>query len=442
VWSDIIRGGPRGDDEVKVGELGRRSAQDAQIYRLLAPPHGIRVYEGDRILMHCIYTSVGKSTPTYFGADERVAEMCNQYLLLEEGVSLSCQDGDGSVNGECTDEEGKGYEPVLSWPLAKADSSDRAPPFDKVGQVSGVDVDQETGDVYLFHRSGRNFWNTERITDPTIMKLSSQGAVLAEAGAGLFVTPHSITLDKGGRGATPHEPVSVWVTDTYRHQVLQLSGEDGKLIRALGVENTPGKGPKRFNKPTDVAVASEGSLYISDGYGNSRVVIYRRDVVDGVSKYSFESEFGRKGDGDGEFDTPHGVTLDDQGRVYVADRNNGRLQVFEAKGKWLATWDSGIKPLQQKYSNQPWRGYVCAVDYDHTLKVIFALVGDTVTMYDLQGRKVQSWGSAGSGVGQLNFPHAIAAGGKMSGGKRRTSFVYTAELDSQRLQKFGATDGR
>jgi peptidylamidoglycolate lyase len=102
-------------------------------------------------------------------------------------------------------------------------------------------------------------------------------------------------------------------------------------LRSWGVNKIGGNDSSHFNKPTDVAVLSDGSFYVSDGYVNSRVAKFSAD-----GKYQFE--WGRKGVGPGEFNTPHGITVDTAGRVYVADRENDRIQVFTPEGKFITQW--------------------------------------------------------------------------------------------------------
>jgi len=373
---------------------------------------------------------------TYFGPDERTHEMCNQYLMVDAAMELSCS-SDGLSNHDCKSIEGSPYHPSKRWPLHSMGAPCPPPTpgntsLCAVVQVSGVDIDSTTGAVYMFHRAGRTFWNKKIITDKTIMKLSSDGSVQAEWGAGLFITPHSITVYYDTTDGDEREP-TLWLTDTALHQVIQLSLITGKVLGTLGVRQTPGAGRHHFNKPTDVAVSSNGTLYISDGYGNSRVVIYKKVPGRG---YQYHHQFGSHGSDRGQFNIPHGVTLDALNRVYVADRQNGRIQVFSPVGELLQVWDPGVKDLQAEDPQRPWRGYVTSVDYDASLQVIFALVGAEVVMFDLYGNRVQRWGGIGSGVGEFNFPHAIAAGAGDTGHKKRT--VYVAELDNQRLQQFVA----
>ena len=114
------------------------------------------------------------------------------------------------------------------------------------------------------------------------------------------------------------------------HQIFKFSHE-GNLLLKLGVAKTPGNDSLHFDLPTDVAVADDGSFYVSDGYGNSRVVKFSKE-----GKYLFE--WGKKGDKPGEFNTPHMIDLDTYGNVYVADRENNRIQKFDAHGIFLKEW--------------------------------------------------------------------------------------------------------
>src|SRR5262249_19123800 len=123
---------------------------------------------------------------------------------------------------------------------------------------------------------------------------------------------------------------NVWVTDLARHIVLKFSPQ-GKLLLTLGTPGQSGESPAHFFQPSSVAVARTGDVFIADGYGNSRVV-----------KFSAEGKFvrawGKKGSAPGEFNTPHCITLDASGRVYVAERMNNRVSVFDGDGRFLAQW--------------------------------------------------------------------------------------------------------
>lgn len=191
--------------------------------------------------------------------------------------------------------------------------------------VSGVGVDSH-GDVFVFHRAGREWASDELdltpIPRPTVLRFDSEtGALEASWGENQFAMPHGLTVDPEN---------NVWLTDVALHQVYKFSPE-GKLLMTLGERGVAGNDRHHFNRPTKVAVAKDGSFYVSDGYRNSRVAKFAADG-------RFLMEWGAKGSADGQFDVPHGIALDQQGRVYVADRTNARVQIFDSAGRHLATW--------------------------------------------------------------------------------------------------------
>lgn len=179
------------------------------------------------------------------------------------------------------------------------------------GRVSAVAADS-AGRVFVFHRNKK--------IDPLIV-FDASGKYLRSWGKGEFPNPHAVRIDRDD---------NVWLIDTLLHQVLKYTNE-GQLLMSLGVKGKPGADAGTFNRPTDIAFAADGGFYVSDGYGNSRVVKFTRE-----GKYVLE--WGRKGTAPGEFNLPHQVQLDSKGRVYVSDRENNRIQVFDANGKFLKQW--------------------------------------------------------------------------------------------------------
>jgi peptidylamidoglycolate lyase len=188
---------------------------------------------------------------------------------------------------------------------------DTMPDGFKFGRASAVTTDAQ-GNVYVFQRGLK--------ADPIIV-YDSTGKYLRSWGKGLFGNPHGIRVDKAG---------DVWATDNADHQVFKFSNE-GKLLQTWGIKGVAGTDERTFNRPTDIAWDSQGNSYVSDGYGNSRIVKF-----DQTGKYLMT--WGTPGDGPGQFRVPHSIAIDSKDRVYVSDRENNRIQIFDVSGKLIKTW--------------------------------------------------------------------------------------------------------
>ena len=162
-----------------------------------------------------------------------------------------------------------------------------------------------------------------------ILEFDATGTLLKSFGAGLLIFPHGFLVDRDG---------NVWVTDAQGrdgkgHQVLKFS-PDGKLLLALGKAGVAGAGPDELNQPSDVAVAPNGDIFVADGHdagSNMRIVKYTKDG-------KFIKSWGKPGTGPGELNVPHALAFDSKGRLFVADRANNRLQIFDQDGKLLDEW--------------------------------------------------------------------------------------------------------
>lgn len=152
---------------------------------------------------------------------------------------------------------------------------------------------------------------------------------------------HSVRVDPQG---------NIWIVDAPGHIVYKLSAEGKELMR-FGRKGASGADRDHFNLPTDVAFAPNGDVYVSDGYGNARVVKYSAD-----GRYLLQ--WGTRGTGPGEFGLPHNLVTDRQGRVYVSDRDNERIQVFDPGGKFLSQWTGtgGISGLAITKDERIWAG--------------------------------------------------------------------------------------
>jgi DNA-binding beta-propeller fold protein YncE len=183
----------------------------------------------------------------------------------------------------------------------------------KFGRVSSVAVNPQSTEVYVFQRGAK--------ADPLIV-FDIKGKYLRSWGKGMFGNPHGLRCDKEG---------NIWITDNGDHQVMKFD-KQGKLLLTLGKKGVAGTTPDTFNRPTDIAFTPDGRyFYVSDGYGNSRVVKFTMD-----GKYVLD--WGRKGTGPSEFHTVHSVAVDSGGLVYVSDRENNRIQIFDPNGKFLRQW--------------------------------------------------------------------------------------------------------
>ncbi len=282
------------------------------------------------------------------------------------------------------------YHVVHGWP--------QLPEGFALGQVSGVGVDSHNH-VFVFHRGDR----------PILCFDGATGKIIASWGDGMFAVPHGLTVDRQD---------NVWVTDTEHHQVFKFT-HTGELLMTVGAKDVPGLDGNHFNGPTDVAVTPSGEFYVSDGYGNSRVAKFS-------NKGEFLFDWGDKGDQPGEFDLPHGIALDAQGRVYVADRSNARIQVFDGNGKFLAQWKNAEL-------GRPWGltvgpdGYLYVVD-GGDLKPKPPDRGRVLKL-DLQGTILDTWGSFGSYDGQFYWAHDVAVA--------NNGDVYVVDVHlGMRVQKF------
>ena len=154
---------------------------------------------------------------------------------------------------------------------------------------------------------------------------------------------HEIRVDPQG---------NVWVVDAPGQLVIKLNPQ-GHTIMTLGTKGKAGMTQNSFYLPTDVAFAPNGEIVVSDGYGNARLVRFSHD-----GKYL--GQFGARGNGPGQFQLPHNVVIDRQGRLYVADRDNQRVEVFDAKGKYLSEWDhvGALSSLIMTKDQRVWAGGV------------------------------------------------------------------------------------
>ena len=189
------------------------------------------------------------------------------------------------------------------------------------------------GSIYVVERCFQNSCSGR--SEPPILKYDARGKLLAAFGERLFVFPHGATVDREG---------NLWVTDASGedgkgHQVLKFD-PSGKVVMRLGTAGRIGATGGLFDQPTDVVVAPNGDIFVTDSHrtgANNRVVKFRKDGT-------YVKEWGHKGSGPGELSEPHTIAMDSQGRLFVGDRQNNRLEIFDQDGRFLAEWRQFGRP--------------------------------------------------------------------------------------------------
>ena len=213
------------------------------------------------------------------------------------------------------------------------------------GSTSGVGIDPDGTSVWVAERCGAfappslmkpgTPFACDGSNLPPILKFDSSGKLVKAFGAGLLLFPHGLHVDRYG---------NVWVTDGLGkdgkgHQVFKF-GPDGKILMTLGKAGVAGDGPDEFNAPSAVLVAPNGDIFVADGHGgntNARIVKFTKDG-------KFVKTWGKKGSRRGEFDIPHALAMDSRGRLFVADRQNNRIQIFDQDGNYLDQWFQFSRP--------------------------------------------------------------------------------------------------
>ena len=239
------------------------------------------------------------------------------------------------------------YEVIPSW--------GRLPQGMEMGPVAAVAVDSRQR-LYVGRRS-----------DPSILILDAEGAVIGALGEGRVTDPHGICIGRDD---------SVYVADRDRHEVVVFDST-GKLTTSFGVRDQASP-EAPFNHPCGMTVSEDGTLFVADGYGNSRIHVF------GADRGHLRS-WGAHGPASGEFMVPHGIAIDSGGRLYVADRENDRIEVFDSLGNLLDVWGGFRGPTDVCVDSEQ-RIYVT----DHVPRLTVLNAGGTVllrvrSLYDTHG---------------------------------------------------------
>jgi sugar lactone lactonase YvrE len=193
------------------------------------------------------------------------------------------------------------------------------------GSTSAVEISPDGETIWALDRCGENTCVGHDDLD-TVFQFDKDGNLLTRFGAGMFVWPHGIDVDDQG---------NVWVADARGegnrgHQVIKFSPE-GEVLMRLGTAGVAGRTEETFDQPNDVLVAPNGDIFVGDGHpanGNNRIVKFSSDGT-------YITEWGETGSEPGQFHTPHALAMDSQGLLYVGDRSNRRIQVFDQDGEFI-----------------------------------------------------------------------------------------------------------
>ena len=302
------------------------------------------------------------------------------------------------------------YEVVPNWAKIPAD-------WDLI-EVPGLAIDSKDR-VFAFTRG-----------EPPVVVFDRDGRVLDSWGTGQFRRPHAACIG-------PDD--CLYCVDDFAHAVRKYTA-DGKLLATIGPVGSPSetgyvpddflsvkRGGPPYNLPTSVAVSTSGDIYVTDGYGNSRV---HKFSADGTLLLSW----GEPGSGPGQFRLPHGIALDRQGRVYVGDRMNSRVQVFMPTGEFLAQWNDTYQP-NDVFVDADDRVFIAEIGYrpDLPMPGPVPLPGDIfsrVTVRDAEGTILS----------KITNSDAGARGGFLSAHAARTDSagdLYVGEVSATRARNQG-----
>ena len=295
------------------------------------------------------------------------------------------------------------YEVDSSWPTR----TESIPWSD----MPGVAIDK-SGNVWCYTR-----------TQPAIQVYSPDGDLVKNWSTEENSTAHQIKIDREG---------NIWLADIGLHLVRKFTPE-GKELMHIGTPGEPGNDNNHLNKPTDMAIASNGDVFISDGYGNARIVHYDKNG-------KFIKAWGTLGNTDGMFSIPHAIAIDSKDNIYVADRNNVRIQVYDTNGKQTASWKNIVVPwgFHITPNDDIWVCGSSPMKWKFNPKYPTAPLGcppkDQVFMrFRLDGKLQQMWSipKATDGKekpGELNWVHCLALD--------KQGNIYTGDIIGQRMQKF------
>src|SRR5687767_11368292 len=269
------------------------------------------------------------------------------------------------------------------------------PPDMKMGAAAAVAFDAR-GHIYVLTRGAQAFF-----------EFDEKGAFVRAFGQGMFTRSHGLKIDRDG---------NLWATDVGAHTVVKLNPA-GEVLLTLGTKGEAGEwneaaGSRKLNQPNDIAIAANGDVFVAQGHtpgarGDARVLKFDKDG-------RFITSWGGKGKEQGQFEVAHGITIDPKGLLWVMDRENSRIQVFDTNGKFVR---------EQKYKGLP-----CSVSF--TKDEAFMVNGFTgqLLRLDAGGKVLAAMGKPGTAPGEFGEAHFVAVSPRGD--------VYVADSVNGQLMKF------
>ncbi|MCP4610756.1 MAG: 6-bladed beta-propeller [Planctomycetes bacterium] len=276
----------------------------------------------------------------------------------------------------------------------------------KWAQMAGIAVDKKD-QIYIFTRS-----------QPTVQVYKTDGTMVRAWYMEDSSGSHFIRIGPEG---------NIWTANISEH-VIRKYDTKGKLLLTIGEPGVAGADKGHFDKPTDMAILPSGDIFVSDGYGNRRVVHFD-------AKGEYVNQWGSEGDGPGQFALPHAIVADSQNRLYVADRENARIQVFDTKGKLLAIWEDVVTPwgfcITKK--DEIWACGSSVKKDDNGKCLVLPPPDEILVKLDVDGKvlsrvTLEKTTTPPGKSGELDWVHAIAFDSKGN--------LYLGDIQGRRAQKF------
>jgi sugar lactone lactonase YvrE len=285
------------------------------------------------------------------------------------------------------------------------------------GSTSAVEIDRDGRSIWVAERCGAN--SCAGKTDDPILHFDASGKLLKSFGSGMFLFPHGIAVDQDG---------NIWITDGQAANgkgfTVVKFNPDGKVLMTLDYT---------FNQPNDVAVALNGDIFVSEGHtpmmGSAQILKFNKDG-------KFLMRWGKHGSGPGELEVPHTLAFDSRGRLFVGDRANNRIQIFDQDGKFLDQWKQFSRPSGMYIDRND---VLYVTDSESTDKEGYG--------YNPGWKRGIRIGSAKDGVVTAFIPDPLVLTGSQAGALPATSaaegiavdrdgVIYGAEVGSKSLKRY------